>query len=278
MFGLFKKQEIEMEQRAVTVGSVPSVFTESSSSDINAISTAYACIRLLANNTAMTYLRHIEKIDDGAEELITAERGNIPITIYRPSQIIGESLHGRTRKFVGFYEFIKLAERGKLRILIADPNARTDMVPSDYVCDAMLYLCTLPQAIGRTYHLAAGLDRSISVEHIVQCVFEELQFGNDVNKVVKSTIIPANQLELEASIARRYHSSALKLLMGTYLPYLSYERDFDVTETRQLLESAGIKMSPIDQVVRIATRYAINSGYSDACGLSRVSASKYGIS
>jgi len=72
MFGLFKKQEIEMEQRAVTVGSVPSVFTESSSSDINAISTAYACIRLLANNTAMTYLRHIEKIDDGAEELISS--------------------------------------------------------------------------------------------------------------------------------------------------------------------------------------------------------------
>ena len=73
MFGLFKRKETEeMEQRAVSVGNVPSVFTSSSTSDVNAVSTAYACIRLLSNNTAMTFLRHIEKIDEGVEELTTS--------------------------------------------------------------------------------------------------------------------------------------------------------------------------------------------------------------
>lgn len=70
MFGWLKKDETE--QRAVTVGSVPSVFTATSANDVNSISTAYACIRLLTNNTAMTYLKHIETTEDGNEEMTTS--------------------------------------------------------------------------------------------------------------------------------------------------------------------------------------------------------------
>lgn len=101
MFGLFKKEEVtEYEQRAVTVGSVDSIFTSSSTSDVNSISTAYACIRLLTNNTAMTYLKHYEKTEDGNEE---QETSRISSLIRNPAPNVSyfQFMQNITNDFIG---------------------------------------------------------------------------------------------------------------------------------------------------------------------------------
>lgn len=239
---------------------------------LNFVSTAFVAGtrrgRLLESELqcAQKFWNSYEQAKLEAEELVAAAGAEIPATIFRPSQIIGESRYGRIRKFFGFYEFVKLAERGKLRLLPADAAARADMAPSDYICDAMLYFSRQPDAVGRTYHLAAGLQRSISVERVVDIVFDELQACAAAGAtVIRPRIYPAELLETQAAPgeAKRYHSSALKLLMRTYLPYLAYERDFDVAATQARLAAAGIVMAPIEQVVRASTRYAIRHRHGD---------------
>lgn len=200
-----------------------------------------------------------------AEELVIAARGELPITIYRPSQVIGESRGGRIRKFFGFYEFVKLAARGKASMTLefGDPNMRPDMVPSDYVCDSMLYFSQQSDAIGGTYHLAAGLEESICSDRLIDIVFEVLQTSSPQGSRLSRPRWKSSGA-LIVTEDRSYHSSVLKLLVKSLLPYLSYERDFDVAKTRMRLASAGIVMAPIEQVLRITTQYAINQRYAES--------------
>jgi len=200
-----------------------------------------------------------------AEELVQEAKSELPVTIYRPSLIVGDSTTGRIRKFFGFYEFLKLALRGKLRVLPADQDARMDLVPTDYVCKAMLYLNDLPAAAGRTFHLAAGLERSFTVRQLVDFIYLLSLETNIIKNPVRPHIVRHDLLSAQADNlqARAYRNSALYLLMKSYLPYLTYERNFDVAATQRLLENAGIVMAPISDVLRITTIYAAQHGITD---------------
>ena len=79
-------------------------------------------------------------------------------TIYRPSIVVGDSRTGETQKYDGPYFALQLLLRQpRLAVLpvIGDPGlTAVNVVPRDFVVDAVAYLAGLPQAAGRTYALA----------------------------------------------------------------------------------------------------------------------------
>lgn len=214
-------------------------------------------------NTGQAFWNSYEQSKCEAEELIAREMSNIPITIFRPSQIIGNSRTGQIKKFFGFYEFVALAARGRSKVLVADPNTKPDMVPSDYICQAMLYLARKRDAVGRTYHLASGLKRSATVSDVVDIVLEVLRSSEVTasSHIRRPKVVPADLLESNLSKVEldRYQSSAQHLLMRTYQPYLAYERDFDVGATHQTLENVGIVIPDISAAIRVTVEYALRS-------------------
>ncbi|MRV75690.1 NAD-dependent epimerase/dehydratase family protein [Duganella sp. FT92W] len=197
-----------------------------------------------------------------AEELVAAAAHELPVTVFRPSQVIGDSRTGAISKFFGFYEFVGLAVRGRSNILVADPDARPDMVPLDYVCRALLHLSARPDAAGATYHLAAGLANSLAVSEVVEAVLEVMarhKAGSEAT--ARPRIIRADRLALDAAPDElaRYEYSAQKLLLRTYGPYLAYERDFDVAATHALLAQAGIVIPPMREAIMVTADYALRS-------------------
>lgn len=201
-----------------------------------------------------------------SEERVAQAASELAVTIYRPSQVLGDSRSGRIRKFFGFYEFLKIAIRGRLRVLLGDADARPDMVPSDYVCRALLHLSRDPDTVGQTFHLVAGLERSISLHQLADLVYEltRTQVPEGVRIPRPHILHPDTLLGADNDILKRsYDGSPLKLLMCTYLPYVSYERDFDVSATRERLSRAGIEMTPIEEVIAAAVRYAVGCSFSD---------------
>lgn len=199
-----------------------------------------------------------------AEQLIWQASGRLPLTVYRPSQIIGESRAGRIRKFFGYYEFLKLAERGRMPVLPANAGARPDLVPADYVCEAMLHLDASAHAVGRCYHLTAGLANSPDFERIFSLMYQELAARRPAGRApARPRMFRPEELEAMASPEelRRFHLSPLKLLLRTYRAYLAEERDFDCAATQAELAAAGIALPDVEAALRLSTRYALDARF-----------------
>jgi nucleoside-diphosphate-sugar epimerase len=82
----------------------------------------------------------------------------LPATIYRPAIVVGDSRTGETQKFDGPYFVMQWLLRQPRRAILpvaGDPTAtRVNVVPRDFVVDAVEYLSGLPASEGRTYQLA----------------------------------------------------------------------------------------------------------------------------
>lgn len=101
---------------------------------------------------------HYERSKYLAEvEVQAARRGGLPSIIYRPSIVIGDSESGRTGKYDGPYGFIRWMmrfERAAPVVVVGNPRRiEINLVPLDYVIDAIMYLSRDGENIGRTYQL-----------------------------------------------------------------------------------------------------------------------------
>ncbi len=88
----------------------------------------------------------------------------LPFCIHRPSIIVGDSRTGRAASFKVLYWPLKLYARGYWRLVFGRPGCLVDVVPVDYVADAMLALLDTPEALGRAFHLAAGPARQARID------------------------------------------------------------------------------------------------------------------
>ena len=82
----------------------------------------------------------------------------LPATIYRPSIVVGDSRTGETQKYDGPYFIMQWLLRQPRRAVLpmaGDPTmTRVNVVPRDFVVDAVAHLSGHPNSKGRTYHLA----------------------------------------------------------------------------------------------------------------------------
>lgn len=81
----------------------------------------------------------------------------IPGTIYRPAVVVGDSRTGGTQKYDGPYNFIQWILRQPslaLMLVPGNPNhCEANVVPQDYVVDAIAYLSNLKKSLGKVYQL-----------------------------------------------------------------------------------------------------------------------------
>ena len=84
--------------------------------------------------------------------------GGLPVTIYRPAIVVGDSRTGATQKYDGPYFMIRWLLRQPLVAVlpvVGKPSAtRVNLVPRDFVVEAMAYLSGLDASAGKVYHLA----------------------------------------------------------------------------------------------------------------------------
>ncbi len=91
-------------------------------------------------------------------EVQQSMRRGLPTTIYRPSIVTGDSATGATQKYDGPYYYIrwilKQPEEVAVLPIVGKPDeARVNVVPRDFVIDAMSYLSGLDRSAGKVYQL-----------------------------------------------------------------------------------------------------------------------------
>jgi len=95
-----------------------------------------------------------------AEAEVEKIKADVPLTIYRPSVVVGDSETGETVKYDGIYYLINYLRKAPtlLRVInVGNDRVRLNLVPVDFVVDAIAELSANPAAAGKTLAIA---DRS----------------------------------------------------------------------------------------------------------------------
>lgn len=177
-----------------------------------------------------------------AEKLVRARAERLPVTVFRPSIVVGESDSGWTPAFNVVYGPLRAYSRGSLTVVPGRRSAPADVVPVDYVADAILELSRRPEAVGRTYALAAGSQAS-TVGELIE--MSAAAFGRRRALALR----PSLYLRLVHPWMLRRGSEGKRRALRraeVYFPYFDARTRFDTSAAAKALEPAGIRVPPLD--------------------------------
>jgi thioester reductase-like protein len=100
------------------------------------------------------FKNHYEETKFQAE--LEVVRSRVPASIYRPGVVVGDSRTGETAKFDGPYLVLRLMERlpsPGVFFRVGTTSGTVNIVPVDFVVEAMARLAATSGSLGRTYHL-----------------------------------------------------------------------------------------------------------------------------
>ena len=162
------------------------------------------------------------------ESELMVKNSNLPITIFRPGMIVGDSKTGYIKTFNTLYVPLRLYLTGKQRILPITSSSKINLVPIDYVVDAVIQLTFKLEGKGLTFHLTAPNDLQPTVDELIKYVREWMYQEYDYKLPT-----PVYQPLLRFIIRRLSNISFIniktrKLLetVNTLMPYFNEKRIF----------------------------------------------------
>ncbi|HMO46543.1 MAG TPA: SDR family oxidoreductase [Rubrivivax sp.] len=108
-----------------------------------------------------------------AEGLIWQEGAELPITVHRPSMVVGDSATGRVIHFQVFYHLCEFLSGARTYGVMPDLGVtRLDTVPVDWVAAAICWSSLQEQRTERILHLCSGPAEAIALPRLQQAVRE----------------------------------------------------------------------------------------------------------
>ncbi len=146
---------------------------------------------------------------------------DVPITIFRPSIVLGDSRHERTTQFEMVRAFVFLAG---LPLLPLRPHDRLDIVPVDFVAESIVALHQKDKPLHDTYHLSSG-----ESSQTCQQITDALSRARGKRGPFYSPVLaqPFNSLVGWLSGWRGSSVGQLASLLRVFLPYLLWDTVFD---------------------------------------------------
>jgi thioester reductase-like protein len=175
-----------------------------------------------------------------AERLVRAHGRRLPIQVLRPSIVVGERLSGWTSSFNVLYGPLRAFARGAIPAVPARHSSPVDVVPVDYVADAIYELAR--NGPNRTYNLVAG-HQATTVGKLIELAsghFEKTPPPTFPPELYKRLVYPL--------MKRRLPGRAREGLrrLEVFFPYFSMQVRYDDRRARERLEPLGIKVTPVD--------------------------------
>lgn len=176
--------------------------------------------------------------------------------VYRPGLVVGDSKTGEMDKIDGPYYFFKLIQRIRQLLppwmpTIGIEGGRINIVPVDYVVNAMDHISHLPKLDGRAFHLTDP---------------EPMRVGEVLNTFCRAAHAPTMSIRINAALfgfipksikkgvfalspVRRVRDAVMKDLglPPDLMTFVNYPTRFDNRDTAQALKGAGIACPPLEK-------------------------------
>jgi nucleoside-diphosphate-sugar epimerase len=175
------------------------------------------------------------------ERLVRAAAKDIPVTIVRPSLVVGSSRTGEIDRFDGVYTMGILVVTSPVAVPIPLPGPGTaplNLVPVDFVTSASVQLALDPRAEGRTFHIVDP--NPLSVRHVYELIAQRAG-----RKVPKSALV-------DSLAARVLKLPGIGRFSQRKLPAIALLEHFVVyncSNTLSLLDGTGITCPRFDTYV-----------------------------
>ena len=199
------------------------------------------------------YRNYYEESKYLAELEVESAKNDLPITIHRPAVVCGDSRTGETGKYDGVYYLIHYLLRwpGGLSVInIGNHEVSLNLVPVDFVVDAMAAVAFDERAIGKTLQLAdpAPLTTNQLFNSIARSV------DNRRSRVTAPPSLVYFFLMLPGA-------PRISHLPHHAVPYFFVKQLYDSTQAQQLLTPHGIHCPPfesyVDKIVDFAREHPV---------------------
>lgn len=178
------------------------------------------------------FRNHYEETKYLAELEVETLKSELPITIHRPAVVCGDSRTGETSKYDGIYYLIHYLRRwpSALTLLnIGNREVRLNLVPIDYVIEAVVTLAKDDRAIGATVQLADPAP--LTTEELFNEISKTVGGRDSFATVPAGIVYPVLMLPLAPRLTGLPHSA---------VPYFFLEQTYDTKKARDLLAPRGV--------------------------------------
>ncbi len=203
-----------------------------------------------------------------AEQLVIkyAKSNNISYTIYRPGIIVGDSKSGATCKFDNLYIFAKVLfnirnsfirdkseDLNDVTIRVpGDPDALINLVPIDYVADAIVAILSTRESIDKIFHITNPNPPKL----------------NELRDLLMPLLeIKGIQVKIDREFEQKRLNTMEKLFLRqtrSYYSYLFSKLRFDGSNTQKILKGTGIICPAMTkELVKVLIDYAVSHNWGE---------------
>jgi thioester reductase-like protein len=195
------------------------------------------------------FKNHYESTKFQAEVWVREAMDRVPTTIYRPAIVVGDSRSGETQKFDGPYYMLRVVSAAERRGLPIPQFGRAEapfnVVPVDFVVDALAAGGREPEAVGQTLHLVDP--EPVTASELLRILSREYA-GREPGYRMPAGVVTA-LLRLRA--VRRAFGGAPR----ESIQYLNHPVRFDTRRTADVLARAGLRVPRFKEYVGAMVRY-----------------------
>ena len=187
------------------------------------------------------FKNHYESTKFQAEVWVRHSMDRIPTTIYRPAIVVGDSRTGETQKFDGPYYILRTVARTMRGPIpkFGKAAAPFNVVPVDFVVDALAAGASDPESVGETLHLVDP--DPITASELANMLALEYAGKEPAYKVPPKAV----EVSLRSKTVRKaFHGAPSQSIV-----YLNHPVKFDTRRAEALLNRVGIRCPRFEEYV-----------------------------
>ena len=179
-----------------------------------------------------------------AERVVFARWNDLPITVHRPSMVVGESQGGRIIHFQVFYHLCEfLSGKRTAGLMPSLERASLDIIPVDYVARVIHWSSTTAASAGKVLHLCSGPEGALNLRELVERL-RQRAVPTDAS-LPPIRYLPLWAFRAALPVLNAVSNESARRALGNldlFLAYLRELQSFSNDETRRLLEPERIAL------------------------------------
>jgi thioester reductase-like protein len=166
------------------------------------------------------------------------EQHNLPVTVHRPSMVVGDSKTGKIIHYQIFYHICEfLSGRRTFGLLPNLSDATLDTIPVDYIVNVLKWSSQRQDNIGKIFHLCSGSSEAIQLAELRKIV--RLHMREQGLKLPIIISLPIRIFNVLTSVLYPWSSNKMQRAIKSFpffLGYLGDDQRFDNAITSQTID------------------------------------------